>query len=216
MEKTFTKKVKEEVEKHVEKNEVIDLSKASFDKVLVKKDLRKKFLKYGIVYDPNTGHHLEYNFNNLDYANMTIKELSIYDISGKLSITSKKRYIVYIVDSATIMRLLKLLGASNSLKEYEKIYDYKKKVVITNRKVNFETANIKKSVNAAYSQLEVIELLLKKKKMSELDDNIKEVIRARKKYKTASMPELAEKMDISKSALNHRFIKIRKMIGREN
>lgn len=213
MEKTFTKKVKEEIEKHVAKSESIDLAKAAFDKVVVKKDLRAKFLKYGTVYNPKSGHHFEYSFKDHRMANTTIKELALYDISAKLSVNNQNRYIVYIVDENTIMQTLKLLGAINSYKEYKKIADYKKKVKDTQALVNFEAANITKTVNAGLSQLDDIRKLLKKRKFEYLDDSLKRVIKMRQKYPTLSLAELSEKLgNVSKSALNHKFIKIRKMI----
>ena len=215
MRATFTKKVKEEIEHHVKKNYQVDLSKASFNKVEIKKDLRIKFLNYGMVYDPSTGHHLEFRFKNLKVANTTIQELSIYGISGKISINEeKKTVLVYIGDAKNVMEVLKVLGANESLKKYKKIYEYNEKAKTTNRQVNFETANIKRSAEAALEQVRIIEKLLKKRKIESIDNDLKVVIRARMKYKRVSMSELAEKIgNISKSALNHRFIRIKKMVG---
>ena len=44
MKATYKKKVKDEVGKHINKNYQVDLSKASYDKLEIKKDLRLKFL----------------------------------------------------------------------------------------------------------------------------------------------------------------------------
>lgn len=212
MEKTFTKKVKEEIERHVGKKENIDLAKVSFDKVVVKKDLRVKFLKHGTIYNPKKGYHLEYSFKDHSMANITIKELALYDLTAKLSINNQNRYVVYIVDRETIMNTLRLLGAMESYKEYKKVSEYKEKIKETQALVNFEAANISKTVNAGLSQLEDIKKILKKKKLIYLDENLQQVIKMRQKYPTISLTELSEKMgNVSKSALNHRFIKIRKM-----
>ena len=84
----------------------------------------------------------------------------------------------------------------------------------TNRLVNFETANIKRSTDASLKQLKLIERLLKRYKINSLDDDIKIIVKARLKYKMVSMTELAEKIgNISKSAINHRFIKIKSLLG---
>lgn len=212
MEKTFTKKVKEEINKHIDKTEKVDFAKFTSDKVIAKKKLRIKFVKHGTIYDPSQSHHLEYNFNSPDIANITIKELSLCGIVGKLSVNNQNRFIVYIVDANTIMEFLKLLGAIVSYKEYKKIVEYKDKAKKTNRQVNFEIANIKKTANAVLTQIEDINKLLKIKKLENLDENLQSLIKARKKYDTLSLSELAEKMHVSKSALNHRFIKIRKIL----
>lgn len=213
VEKTFTRKVKDEIERHVEKNLKLDLSKASFDKVVVKKDLRVKFLRHGTIYNPENGHHLEYSFKDHQTANTTIKELALYDIEARLSVNNQDRYIVYIVDEDTIMNLLKLLGADSTYKEYKKIAKKKSDVKKAHALVNFEAANIKKAANAGLAQLDDIKTLLKKKKFEYLDDNLKEVIKMRQKYPYDTLSELAIKLgNVSKSALNHRFIKIRNLV----
>lgn len=214
MKATFTKKVKEEVGKHVKRNYQVDLSKASYDKLEIKKDLRLKFLKCGMLYDPNKAHHLEFRFKSLKAANTTLQELSIYGIPGKISVNEKKKIaVVYIGDASNVMTMMKLLGCQATLKTYKKVYEYKQRAKETNRQVNFEAANIKRSADAALEQVNLIERLLKKKKIDTIDADLRTVIRARMKYKRISMAELADKISISKSAVNHRFIRIRKLLG---
>ena len=214
MKSTFTKKVKDEVEKHINKNYQVDLSKASFDKLEIKKDLRLKFLKCGMLYDPNNAHHLEFRLRNIKVANTTLQELSIYGIPGKISINDDKNVaVVYIGDAQNVMSLMKLLGCQSTLKTYKKVYEYKMRAKETNRQVNFEAANIKRSADAALEQVRMIERLLKKKKLETIDADLRTVIKARMKYKRISLSELAEKINITKSAINHRFIRIKKMLG---
>ena len=212
MKATFTKTVKNEISQHVKKNYQVDLSKASFDKVEIKKDLRVKFINCGMIYHPNIGHRLEFRFKKINIANQTLQELSIYGIPGKLSINEyKKIATVYIGDAKNVMAMLKVLGANESLKVYKKVYEYKSKAKETNRQVNFETANIKRSVEASLEQVRVIEKLLKKRKIESIDADLRVVIKARMKYKNFSMSELAERIGVTKSALNHRFIRIKKL-----
>ena len=214
MKTTFTKKVKDEVSKHIKKNYQVDLSKASYDKLEVKKDLRLKFLECGMLFDPNNAHHLEFRFKSLKAANITLQELSIYGIPGKISINDDRKVaVVYVGDASNVMALMKLLGCQDTLKTYKRVYEYKKRAKETNRQVNFEAANIKRSADAALEQVNLIEKLLKKKKIETIDVDLRTVIRARMKYKRISMSELAEKINISKSAINHRFIRIRKLLG---
>ena len=212
MKNTFTERVSEEISHHIGKVKVVDEARLSYDKLEVKKDLRLKFLKCGVVYEPTHGYHLEYRFKSVAEANDTLKELISFDIDAKLSIDDRRNYaIIYIVDANTIMETLNILGAGLSLKYYKKVVDNKKKRGDTNRIVNFETANIKKTANAILKQLDDIKKLLKKYDIRALDTDLKIVIRARNKYKSLNMSELAKKIGISKSALNHRFIRIRKM-----
>ena len=215
MKTSFTHKIKDEIKHHIGVDEEINVSRLEYDKIEVKKDLRIKFIKYGMVYSPSSCHHLEFRFKSIDTANYTLKELMMFDIEGRLSINEKKKVIIlYIVDAKTIMDTLNVLGAVKSLKEYKKVVDYKTKVKDTNRKVNFETANIKRAANASIRQLDDIKKLLKKYDINNLDKDLKVVVKARLKYKTLSVSELATKIgNVSKNVLNHRFRKIRKIIG---
>ena len=212
---SFNKEVKDEIKKHVSKSFKFNFIKASYDLTELKKDLRIKFINNGFVYNPEIGHHLDYKFKELNDANITLQELSISGVPSKISYKEKTNcYYVYITDAYNVIKVLKVLGANKALKYYKEVYEYNLKAKDTNRKVNFETANIKRATDASVKQLKLIEKLLKKKKISELDDDIKVVVKARLKYKMVSMNELSEKIgNISKSAINHRFIKIKKMLG---
>lgn len=215
MSKSYTKTVKDEVNKHVSKNFEFNFVKASYDISEVKKDLRKKFLDCGMIYDPHKLHHLEFRFKKLKLANLTVQELAVCDIPSKISYNDDRNVsIVYIADADNVMKTLKILGANTTLKKYKEVYEYNLKAIDTNRRVNFETANIARSTDAALDQVKLIERLLKKRKLTSLDDDLRVVIKARLKYKMLSMNELAKKIgNISKSAINHRFIKIKKMLG---
>lgn len=207
--------MREEISHHIGKNDKVDSSRLTFDKLEVKKDLRLKFIKCGTIYKPKNGHHFEYRFKDIDDANFTLKELMMFDVGCRLSVNEKRKVIiVYIVDASNIMTILKILGANKSLKEYKKIVDYNETIKETNRKVNFEAANIKKSANASLKQLDSIKKLLKRYSIDELDSDLRVVVKARLKYKTLSLTELADKIgNVSKNTLNHRFRKIRKMLG---
>lgn len=214
MKSTFTKKVKDEIRNHISENYKVDLSKASYDKLEIKKDLRVKFLKCGMIYDPNNAHRIEYRFRNIKTANTTLQELSIYGIPGKISINEEKKVaVVYVGDAKNVMALMKLLGCQATLKSYKKVYEFKQRALETNRQVNFEAANIKRSADAALEQVRIIEKLLKKRKLDSIDPDLRTVIRARMKYKRISMTELADKINLTKSAVNHRFIRIKKLLG---
>lgn len=214
MKSTFTKKVKDEISKHINKNYKVDLSKATYDKLEIKKDLRIKFLNGGMIYDPNEAYRIEFRFKNLIEANTTLQELSIYGIPGKISINNKKNMVtVYVGDASNVLELMKVMGCLTTLKTYKRIYEYKNKIKNTNRRVNFEVANIKRSAEAALSQVSLIEKILKKKKLESIEEDLRVVMKARMKYKRISMAELADKINISKSAINHRFIRIKKLLG---
>lgn len=180
-----------------------------------KKDLRAQFLMTGFVYDPNNSYRIEFRFKDHRTANKVIKELRDFKLIAKISVIDKRElYVVYLADNKSVMELLKILGAKKSLNKYEKIVQKKNKISNINRIVNFETANIKKSVDASLKELDDIKKLLKIYKFKDLDYRLQEVITARRKYKTLSLSELAKKMgNISKNTLSKRFNKIKLLLG---
>lgn len=87
------------------------------------------------------------------------------------------------------------------------IKDVRNKV---NRMVNYETANLNKTINSAVKQIEDIKLIKAKKKFNKLNDKEQELANLRLKNPEASLNELANMTNppISKSGVNHRMKKI--------
>ena len=79
-----------------------------------------------------------------------------------------------------------------------------------NRKVNCETANISKTVNAAVKQLEDITYIREVMGLDSLPDNLKEMALLRLEYPEAPLKELGMYLDppVGKSGVNHRLRKI--------
>lgn len=178
----------------------------------VKGYLPRVFVECGMITNPELGHRVEFRLKSLEDANNLILKLSDNDIPGKLSLSKRNVYLVYLVDVRSIVSLLMILGVKDCLDYYNEVAMYKDMIKDTNRQVNFELANIKKSSEGSVRQLNSINKLLKKYKLKDLDEDIALTIKYRKKYPDISLTDLAKKMKISKSALNHRLIKIRNMI----
>ena len=76
-----------------------------------------------------------------------------------------------------------------------------------NRRVNFESANLQKSVKAASKHVRAINLLKEAGKWETLPDSLKEIGELRINNQGASLKELGELMNprIGKSGVNHRL-----------
>ena len=76
-----------------------------------------------------------------------------------------------------------------------------------NRKVNCETANLSKTINASVKQIEAIKKLQKQGKFEKLSENLKEIAILRLENPDASLIELGQmlKNPIGKSGVNHRL-----------
>jgi len=94
-----------------------------------------------------------------------------------------------------------------------------------NRKVNCETANINKTVSAALSQLEDIQLIKEMMGLEKLTSNLEAVANARLENPDASLVELGKMIipQLGKSGVNHRLRKLsdiasqlREQVRREN
>ena len=207
----ISQKLKNELSNFNNKVGIVELN----DKKNVIKDLRNKFIESGSINDPDNSYHLEISFDSAREATFTAREIKSLNVNCKNSSrerSNSKKYIVYIKSREEILELLNQLGAKKIHKLYSKVINKKSINQDINRKVNFETSNIRKAANAGSSQLNDIKKLLKNYKLKNLDPKLQEVILARKKNPELSLTELANYIgNISKSALNHRFAKIKEL-----
>ena len=79
-----------------------------------------------------------------------------------------------------------------------------------NRKVNCETANINKTVNAAVKQIEDIELIRQNMGFESLNEALADIAKLRLQYPEATLKELGMMLDpqVGKSGVNHRLRKL--------
>ena len=185
---------------------------------------RGAFLSSGSITDPEKGYHLEIVCSTIDDA-LSLKEL-MEDLSLKPKITTRKKAnVVYIKDSDQISLALGLMEAPTSLMNFENIRILKGMRNDVNRKVNCETANINKTVSAALSQLEDIQLIKEIMGLEKLTSNLEAVANARLENPDASLVELGKMIipQLGKSGVNHRLRKLsdiasqlREQVRREN
>ena len=76
-----------------------------------------------------------------------------------------------------------------------------------NRRVNCETANIAKTVNASARQIADIEYLRDNYGFDKLSGKLREMAQVRLRYPEATLPELGEYLNppVGKSGVNHRL-----------
>ena len=77
-----------------------------------------------------------------------------------------------------------------------------------NRMCNCDDANTDKVVEAAQKQISVIEEMRASGRLSSLPSKLQEVAELRLREPEASLSELAQKLSLTKSAINHRMRKI--------
>jgi hypothetical protein len=119
----------------------------------------------------------------------------------------KERYVVYLKEGSQIVDMLNVMEAYVSLMNLENVRILKEMRNSVNRKVNCETANISKTVNAAVKQIEDITKIRDTIGLDELPPHLKEMALLRLEYPDAPLKELGNYLDppVGKSGVNHRL-----------
>ncbi len=171
--------------------------------------LRGCFLCSGSMSDPQKGYHLEYLCNNEEMAEQILRVIGDFEAEAKI-VRRKKYYVVYVKEGASIVELLNVMEAHISLMNFENTRILKEIGNHTNRKVNCETANIIKSVNAANKQIADIEKIRDCKGLDSLPASLREIAEVRLQYPDAPLGELGKYLEppIGKSGVNHRLRKL--------
>ncbi len=186
-----------------------DLIKTSNEK---KAYIRGAFMGSGSITDPKKGYHLEFVSENESNAYFLRDTINEFGLKSKV-IMRKEKYIIYIKDSEQISDFLSLIGAYNSVLNYENVRVIKEMRNNVNRLVNCETANLSKTVNAAVRQVESIKLIERTIGLARLPLNLREIAELRLSYPEESLKELGEMLNppVGKSGVNHRLRKIEKI-----
>lgn len=177
--------------------------------------LRGTFLSVGSMSDPAKSYHLEFACTDENKAKQLQDIMSDFDIDSRI-ILRKKYYVVYLKEGSGIVDLLNVCGAPVSLMDMENLRILKEMRNSVNRRVNCETANIAKTVNAAARQVDDIEYLKAHYDFKDLPHSLREMAEVRLEYPDASLKELGEYFNppIGKSGVNHRLRKLSELAER--
>ncbi|MCL1788583.1 MAG: DNA-binding protein WhiA [Defluviitaleaceae bacterium] len=173
--------------------------------------VRECFLFGGIISNPGKTYHVEFTIPP-EKADELLKILSGFHLSPKM-IARKGQTVVYIKEAEGIADILNIIGAHKSLLELEEMRVQKNVRNAINRKVNFETANINKTVDAALGQIDAIKYIAQTVGLSHLPKPLKEIAELRLENETLSLTEIGELASppLGKSGVNHRLRKICKI-----
>lgn len=173
--------------------------------------LRGVFLAGGSINNPETSsYHLEI-FNFYQEHNDALGELlNSFNLKAR-KLERKNGYISYIKEAEKITEFLNLIGAHQALFKFEDVRIVRDMRNSVNRLVNCETANLNKTIGAAFRQIENIQFIEQTAGLDILPDRLREIAVLRVQHQDASLKELGELVTgekISKSGVNHRLKKI--------
>ncbi|KXA31571.1 MAG: DNA-binding protein WhiA [Peptoniphilus harei] len=189
-----------------------DLIKTSNEK---KAYIRGAFMGSGSITDPKKGYHLEFVSENESNAYFLRDTINEFGLKSKV-IMRKEKYIIYIKDSEQISDFLSLIGAYNSVLNYENVRVIKEMRNNVNRIVNCETANLNKTVKSSYDQVEDIKLIEREIGIENLDEDLKAIAKIRLENRSMSLNDIANSLEpkLSKSTVNYRFKKLRRIANK--
>lgn len=171
--------------------------------------LRGTYLCVGSMSDPAKGYHLELVTGNERKAFQIQTMIREFELDAKI-IRRKKYFVVYLKEGSNIVDFLNICEAHVSLMQFENERIVKEMRNSINRRVNCETANISKTVNAATKQIADIEKIRDMYGFANLPENLREMAIVRIEHPDTSLKDLGQYLTppVGKSGVNHRLRKL--------
>ena len=171
--------------------------------------IRGAFLSAGSISNPRKSYHFEIACSAEKKAEQLRSIINSFGMDAKI-VQRKKYHVVYIKEGDQIVDILNVMEAHVALMKLENVRILKEMRNSVNRKVNCETANLNKTVNAAVKQIEDIRYIQARAGIESLGEELADTARLRLEYPEASLKELGMMLtpQVGKSGVNHRLRKI--------
>ncbi|MDD6995145.1 MAG: DNA-binding protein WhiA [Candidatus Borkfalkiaceae bacterium] len=165
--------------------------------------------------DTKTGYHLEFAFPYGAYGEgdeeKTAKEFCAMAEKSDLLFKCVRRgseTVAYMKSKEAISDFLSVLGTENALKKFTEFCKRRELNNRLNRAANCSSSNADKTATAAVKQVLAIEKITAAGADKQLSAELKETIKFRVSHPEMSLKEMADRMNVSKSCLNHRIRKL--------
>lgn len=155
----------------------------------------------------NTGYHLELVFSHYTPALSTSEKLAQFGVLTKIT-RRRENFIVYIKSAEEIKDFLAFLPAPISVLKLMDLMINREISNNSNRQKNCDLGNLGKQVEAAGKQIDAINKIDQTIGLDGLKPDLRTVALARKENPDETLLELAERLNLTKSCLNHRLRKI--------
>ncbi|HHU81592.1 MAG TPA: DNA-binding protein WhiA [Firmicutes bacterium] len=177
--------------------------------------LRGVLLGRGSITDPQkSDYHLELVTESEEFAHGLVYLMDLCGFRAGLSVNRRKDfYVVYLKDAEAIGRFLSFVRAYTAYLRMEEMRIIKGMREEVNRQVNCETANLEKTLRAAWKQVEILSAFAGKAGLNNLPEKLREAAFLRLENPEASLRELGKMAvpPVSKSTMNYRMRRVLKI-----
>lgn len=174
--------------------------------------IRGAFLACGTVTDPEKEYHLEFSVSSKGLRDDLIKIFEEFEPVPKTT-ERAGAYLLYFKHSGDIEDVLTIMGATECSMRVMGAKAIKSVKNTVNRKVNFENANLRRTVEASGRQRDAIAYIQKKHGFDALPEELRELARIRFENEELTNAQIAKMLpeSITPSGVNHRFARIIRM-----
>ena len=174
--------------------------------------LRGAFLACGTVTDPEKEYHLEFAVSSKGLCDDFIKLFDEFEPVPKMTVRAGS-YIVYFKNSGDIEDILATMGAQENSLRLMGAKMYKDIRNTVNRKVNFENANLARTIAASSRQYDAICFIMEHSGLDSLPEELRGIAKLRYENTDLSSAEISKILpeSITVSGVNHRFNRIIKI-----
>ena len=174
--------------------------------------IRGAFLVCGSVTDPQKDYHIEFSVQKAKLCDDLMQIISDVGLKAK-KIIRNNSYVIYSKDAESVEDFIGTMGANNAfikVMQTRAIKDLKNQI---NRRSNFESANMSRSIEAGLKQVSLIEEVLEKISLEDMTEDLSTLCSLRLENPDVSLDELGKLMtpELSRSAVSRRFKKLEKI-----
>lgn len=175
--------------------------------------LRGAFLVCGSITDPEKDYHIEFTVAKAKLCDDLMQIIGDTGLKAK-KIIRNNSFVLYSKEAESIEDFIGTMGAGNAFMHIVKTRAMKDIKNQINRRSNFESANMSRSIEAGLKQVTLIEEILQKIKLEDMTDDLSALCRLRLDNPDSSLDELGKMMKpaLSRSAVSRRFKKLEKIL----
>ena len=167
--------------------------------------LRGAFMACGTVNKPEAQYYLEISSTSASAAKFVGQIWRELEFNPS-SCIRENFFVNYICEGDALEEFLEMVGAEEAVERFQIARNLKEIRANVNRLVNVETANLNKAISTAQRQISDIKILLENN--VDVSDEFRLTMQTRLDFPECNVGELAEKLFVTRQALNYRFKKI--------